>query len=262
MSDLKTDYKDDVLDVSANVKRIFNLVDQDGKIVVANVSIQDITKYAQEGDSFGAADINATNEAVNGKLDGSSTVDPMLATEEGFAADAYQTKLQLEECFQSVSDGKALVASAITDKGVNTASGAAFETIANNINSIKDVANNTPGTAVASVLTKGYTAWVNGVKITGTRPTVVKSLSGTIPYANTNYTGDANGWYRAGRTYSIPITFSNAFDTTPSIALTRSRQDTDVSCSIKPINISRTGFTIQLSVGEDDKFEIQWKAEA
>lgn len=97
MSDLKTDYKDDVLDVSANVKRIFNLVDQDGKIVVANVSIQDITKYTQEGDTFGAADINATNEAVNGKLDGSSTVNPMLATEEGFAADAYQTKLQFEE---------------------------------------------------------------------------------------------------------------------------------------------------------------------
>ena len=104
MSDLKTDYKDDVLDVSANVKRIFNLVDQDGKIVVANVSIQDITKYTQEGDSFGAADINATNEAVNGKLDGSSTVDPMLATEEGFAADAYQTKLQFEEQNKNISE--------------------------------------------------------------------------------------------------------------------------------------------------------------
>lgn len=39
----------------------------------------------------------------------------------------------LESCFQSVSDGKALVASAITDKGVTTAQDATFETMANNI---------------------------------------------------------------------------------------------------------------------------------
>ena len=97
MSDLKTDYRDDVLDVSANAKRIFNLVDQDGNVIVANVSIQDITKYTQEGDTFGAADINATNEAVNGKLDGSSTVDPMLTTEEGFAADALAVKKKFDE---------------------------------------------------------------------------------------------------------------------------------------------------------------------
>ena len=35
--------------------------------------------------------------------------------------------------FQSVSDGKALVASAITDKGVQTASDATFQTMADNI---------------------------------------------------------------------------------------------------------------------------------
>lgn len=45
----------------------------------------------------------------------------------------------IEECFQSVSDGKALVASAITDKGVTTASDATFATMATNIASIKAV---------------------------------------------------------------------------------------------------------------------------
>ena len=39
----------------------------------------------------------------------------------------------LEECFQYVSDGKALIASAITDKGVTTAEDATFETMAANI---------------------------------------------------------------------------------------------------------------------------------
>ena len=38
-----------------------------------------------------------------------------------------------DECFQSVSSGKALVASAITGKGVTTASDATFETMAANI---------------------------------------------------------------------------------------------------------------------------------
>ena len=42
----------------------------------------------------------------------------------------------MNEVFQSVSNGKAAVASAITDKGVPTASDATFNTMANNIRSI------------------------------------------------------------------------------------------------------------------------------
>lgn len=49
------------------------------------------------------------------------------------------TKLNesLESCFQSVSDGKALVASAITDQGIETDATATFEVMANNIRSIE-----------------------------------------------------------------------------------------------------------------------------
>ena len=49
------------------------------------------------------------------------------------------TKLNegLESCFQSVSDGKALVASAITDQGIDTDATATFEVMANNIRSIE-----------------------------------------------------------------------------------------------------------------------------
>lgn len=51
----------------------------------------------------------------------------------------------MNDCFQSVSDGKSLVASAITDKGIITASDATFEIMANNISNIpnKDVQINT-----------------------------------------------------------------------------------------------------------------------
>lgn len=58
---LKTDYKDDILDVSQNTKRKYTMIEnQDG-----TVSFDDETVYSQEGDSFGASDINAITEAVN-----------------------------------------------------------------------------------------------------------------------------------------------------------------------------------------------------
>lgn len=42
----------------------------------------------------------------------------------------------MKEVFQSVSDGKELVASAITDKGILTKSDATFQTMADNIHNI------------------------------------------------------------------------------------------------------------------------------
>lgn len=61
MADLKTNYVDDVLDTSVNVKRKYNMIQNaDG-----TVSFDDVTTYTQNGDSFGAKDINDTNAAVN-----------------------------------------------------------------------------------------------------------------------------------------------------------------------------------------------------
>lgn len=58
---LKTDYKDDILDTSVNTKRKYRQIDNgDGTF-----SLEDETKYTQEGDSFGATDINKINEEVN-----------------------------------------------------------------------------------------------------------------------------------------------------------------------------------------------------
>lgn len=88
---LKTDYKDDILAVG-NLRKYQMIQNNDG-----TVSFQDVTQYEQTGDVFGAGDINRTNQAVNEKFDSGDVVDPMLTTEPGFAADAYQTKLQFDE---------------------------------------------------------------------------------------------------------------------------------------------------------------------
>lgn len=58
---LKENYKDDILDVSVNTKRKYRMTENaDGTI-----SLEDETVYTQEGDSFGATDMNATNGKVN-----------------------------------------------------------------------------------------------------------------------------------------------------------------------------------------------------
>ena len=63
MALLKTDYKDDILPESS-AKRKYNLeTNSDG-----TVSFNDVTEYQQTGDTFGAADINKTNEMVNKSL--------------------------------------------------------------------------------------------------------------------------------------------------------------------------------------------------
>lgn len=43
----------------------------------------------------------------------------------------------IEEVFQSVSNGKTLIAAAITDKGVSTAATDSFQTMASNIESLE-----------------------------------------------------------------------------------------------------------------------------
>lgn len=75
---------------------------------------------------------------------------------------------ELTEVKKSVSDGKILVANAITGKGITTATTATFNTMATNITSISTLATETAdATATASEILSGKTAYIKGSKITG-----------------------------------------------------------------------------------------------
>lgn len=78
--------------------------------------------------------------------------------------------------FQSVSNGKGLVAEAITDKGVPTSATDSFSTMASNISSISsgggsidpNFVNTGDATATADKIASGYTAYAKGQKLYGT----------------------------------------------------------------------------------------------
>lgn len=64
MADLKTTYKDDVLNESVNTRRKYNMIQNDD----GTVSFEDVTVYSQIGDTFGAGDINGIAKEVNLKI--------------------------------------------------------------------------------------------------------------------------------------------------------------------------------------------------
>lgn len=61
MVDLRTDFKDDILDMSENTQRKYRMItNADGTI-----SLVDETVYLQNGDSFGAGDVNNMSIRLN-----------------------------------------------------------------------------------------------------------------------------------------------------------------------------------------------------
>ena len=77
----------------------------------------------------------------------------------------------VDQLFISVSDGKKKVASAITDKGIETAPDATFQTMADNIAKIQTGASTGDATATAGDILAGKTAYIATGKAEGLIPT-------------------------------------------------------------------------------------------
>lgn len=91
-ANLPVNFKDDILKENMNGKRRFNMIqNSDG-----TVSFEDVTDYTQVGSTFGAAQINATNKAVNNAADASKIIDSLETikanTQSGYIAGALAVK--------------------------------------------------------------------------------------------------------------------------------------------------------------------------
>ena len=91
-ANLPVNFKDDILKENMNGKRRFNMIqNSDG-----TVSFEDVTDYTQVGSTFGAAQINATNEAANNAADASKIIDSLETikanTQSGYIAGALALK--------------------------------------------------------------------------------------------------------------------------------------------------------------------------
>lgn len=91
-STVPVNFKDDIMNSAMGGKRRYRMINNsDGTI-----SLEDVTTYDQVGSTFGAAQINATNQAVNAAADASKIIDDIDAiralTQEGYMAGALALK--------------------------------------------------------------------------------------------------------------------------------------------------------------------------
>lgn len=117
-------------------------------------------------------------------------------TLQGHAADYFATKDQYDQLFQSVSEGKASIADAITDKGGSASATDSFAQLAAAIAAFQLGINTDDANAAAAQILSGYTAYVKGRKISGSM------INRGSPSQSLNAGGSYNlssGYYSGGR---------------------------------------------------------------
>lgn len=117
---------------------------------------------------------------------------PLTAEDVGYGGGTVQEAL--DDLKSSVSDGKAIVASAITDKGVPTAQDATFAQMAENIGQISTGSDTADATATSFDILSPKTAYTASGKVEGTIPT----LPGQTITPGTADKTIANGQYLGG----------------------------------------------------------------
>ncbi len=123
MSELLTNFKDDILAESMEGRRRYQMItNEDG-----TVSFVDVTEYEQIGSEFGQAEVNAIHREINRKFDSGDVVDPLAAEEAGFAADAKLTGDALREVSANFIMAINAIGDAVNGLGATVPEGSTYE---------------------------------------------------------------------------------------------------------------------------------------
>ena len=155
---------DQMSEIVTYIKSNKSLIDN---ITTTKINVADII------DNLTSVSINKPLSAKQGKL-----LNDLITS-----LDTY-TKTEIDSLKKSVSDGKAKVASAITAKGVTTATDATFDIIAGNITKIKTGIDTSDANATGGQILSGYTAYVKNSKVTGIMPNRGAWVGATEGYGN------------------------------------------------------------------------------
>ena len=168
--------KDGLISLIDNIDERYAKKEETSIIVELNQDAYDALgdSVLTDGKTYFIKDAGIDGSARN--VNFSNTVSKLSAVNVQDAIDELSSNLN--NCFQSASDGKSLIASAITGKGIETDATATFETMANNIINIKTGDIELPDTITAgdttvlSSSTLVYTCTSTSMTATGISVTI------------------------------------------------------------------------------------------
>lgn len=160
--------------INRDIQNLENRTDSEIASVEANLNSTklqltgQIDRLDRDVDSANS-NILALQRQLSSEINARDAADKSLNNRIGNAeGDISNLERTTEELFTSVSNGKRKVAAAITDKGVQTASDATFDTMANNIENIPSGTDTSDATATEADIMFGKTAYSQGFKRYGT----------------------------------------------------------------------------------------------